>query len=337
MANTLPEIRIAVTGSRGKSGVVRLLHAGLCACGFNCRARITGVLPRELTQSGERPILRAAGANVAELRWWLTQLPPNVKAVVTENSAVSPELQHVCPKLLLPTLTILTNTRADHEALWGTDENEVLNALSGALPHGGRIVLLRALAERADMAALAEKKKLELHPVEEISGLHSHLAVNIPLALEAAVLSGADKALAYAAMENLAPDIADSCVLSVGGSEVAFAFSINDLASTQEYFASLGWKEHDTVLVFNNRNDRRDRLRAFDGWMRCGGWKNVSIIGDRPSFSKLAGNYVKLSNVMEFGAFIKTQGRVFGCGNTVYGFPLAFRMALEGGALANER
>lgn len=334
MADTLPEIRIAVTGSRGKSGVVRLLHAGLCACSLNCRARITGVLPRELTPGGERPILRAAGANVAELRWWLAQLPPEVEAVVTENSAVSPELQHVCPDLLRPTLTVLTNTRPDHEALWGTSEDDVLRALSGALPHGGRVVLPRALAERADMAALAEGKKLKLHPVEEISGLHAHLAVNIPLALEAAALSGADKARAYAAMKNLAPDIADSCVLRVGGAELAFAFSINDLASTQEYFASLGWKERDTVLVFNHRNDRRDRLRAFDGWMRCGGWKNVRIIGDRPSFSKLAGNYVKLSNVIEFEAFIKTQGRVFGCGNTVCGLPLAFRTALEGGALA---
>lgn len=336
MANTLPEIRVAVTGSRGKSGVVRLLHAGLCACGFNCRARITGVLPRELTPAGERPILRASGANVAELRWWLAQLPPDVMAAVTENSAVSPDLQHVCPDLLRPTLTVLTNTRVDHEALWGTTESDVLRALSGAVPHGGRIVLPRTLAGRADMAALAERKKLELHPVDKMPGLHAHLAINIPIALEAAVLSGADKARAYEAMKNLAPDIADSCVLRAGGAELAFAFSINDLASTQEYFASLGWKERDTSLVFNHRDDRRDRLHAFDGWMRCGGWKNVSIIGDRPSFSKLAGNYVKLSNVMEFGAFIKAQGRVFGCGNTVCGLPLAFRMALEGSAPANE-
>ena len=334
--NTLPGIRIAVTGSRGKSGVVRLLHAGLCACGLNCRARVTGVLPRELTPSGERPILRAAGANVAELKWWLSQLPPEVEAVVTENSAVSPELQRVCPEVLRPTLTVLTNTRTDHEALWGTGENDVLRALSGALPRGGTVVLPRELAERPDMAALAEKKELKLHPVEKISDLRSHLAINIPLALKTAVLSGADKLRACAAMKTLAPDIADSRVLSVGGAELAFAFSINDLASTQEYFTSLGWKERDTVLVFNHRGDRRDRLRAFEDWMRRGGWKEVRIIGDRPIFSKLAGSYVKLSNIMEFGAFIETHKRVFGCGNAVHGLPLAFRMALEGGAAANE-
>lgn len=327
----LPGIRIAVTGSRGKSGVVRLLHAGLCACSLNCRSRITGVLPRELTPDGERPILRAAGANVTELKWWLARLPKDTEAVVTENSAVSPELQRVCPEVLNPTVTVLTNTRADHTALWGDGESSVLRALSGALPAGGTVVLPRELSERADVALLAEEKGLCLRPADRMSGLHSHLAINIPLALEAAVLSGADEKTAYAAMKALAPDIADSCVLRIGDAELAFAFSVNDLASTREYFKSLGWRASETVFVFNHRSDRRDRLQAFTEWMKGEAWKEVCVIGDRPVFSGFSANYVRLSDVADFGAFVRSRARVFGCGNTVYGLPLAFRLALEGG------
>ncbi len=329
MAVFLPNIRIAVTGSRGKSGVVRLIHAGLCACGVRCRSRITGVLPRELSPDGERPIIRAAGAHVAELRWWLAGLPPDTEAAVSENSAVSPELQRVCPDVLKPAVTVLTNTRPDHTALWGGSETSVLRALSGALPEEGAVVLPRELAERADMTAAAREKRLRLHPVDKITAPGPHLAINIPLALKAAVLSGADEKRAYAAMKALAPDIADSCVMRVGGAELAFAFSINDLESTREYFASLGWRASDTALVFNHRRDRGDRLRAFEEWMRRGGWREVCIIGDRPFFSAFSRNYAKLAGTPAFGEFVRTRGRVFGCGNTVYGLPLAFRLLHE--------
>lgn len=334
---TLPMVRIAVTGSRGKSGVVRLIHAGLCACGLRCRSRITGVVPRELTPSGERPILRYAGANVAELRWWLRQLPPDTDAAVAENSAVSPELQCVCSEALQPTLTVLTNTKPDHEALWGNDERSVLCALSGALPRGGAIVLPRALAERPDMRLLALEKKLTLHAVELPAGFSSHLAVNIPLALEACRLTGAKEKGALAAMRSLKADIADSAVIRANGWELAFAFSINDLQSTRGYFASLGWRPAETSFIYNHRADRSDRFRSFEAWMKNGGWKNVVIIGERPPLSALAQCYKRIKNMEEFASLLNLERRSFGCGNAVYGLPLAFKLAAEEGAIKNVR
>ena len=103
------KIRIAVTGSRGKSTVVRMLHRALVSCGLECRTRLTGVVPRELSNIGSHIIARHAGAHVEELKWWLSQLPQSTEAVVSENSAVSPHLQHVCPMYLMPHVTILTN------------------------------------------------------------------------------------------------------------------------------------------------------------------------------------------------------------------------------------
>lgn len=325
-------IRIAVTGSRGKSSVVRLLHAGFCACGINCRSRVTGVLPRELSRDGERAIIRASGAHVGEFAWWLAQLPSDTEAAVTENSAVAPELQRVCPELLKPTLTVLTNTRPDHTALWGGSEESALRALSGALPSSGVVVLPRSLAERCDMILLAREKNLKLVPVDEKpSG--SYRELNIALAQRALELSGVDSKLARKAMEQLAPDIADSRLMRVGSAALAFAFSINDLASTQEYFNSLGWRSGETTFLFNHRNDRGDRLRAFEPWMRVG-WGEVCIAGDRPFLSPFSKSYIRLADIGEFCEFIKSRRKIFGCGNTVYGLPLAFRLAHEGGLLS---
>ena len=39
-------IRVLVTGSRGKSSLVRLLHAGLASLGVRSWGRVTGVLPK---------------------------------------------------------------------------------------------------------------------------------------------------------------------------------------------------------------------------------------------------------------------------------------------------
>ncbi|NIV20748.1 MAG: gamma-polyglutamic acid synthetase, partial [Gammaproteobacteria bacterium] len=37
-----------MTGSRGKSSVVRALHAAFSHAGLRCHARITGIVPREI-------------------------------------------------------------------------------------------------------------------------------------------------------------------------------------------------------------------------------------------------------------------------------------------------
>ena len=282
--NINAKIRIAVTGSRGKSSVVRLLHSAFAACGLKCRSRITGVIPRELYAGDEYPILRATGANVAELKWWLCQLPTDTEVIISENSAISPELQSVCPDIMAPTITVITNTNPDHTAQWGNDEESVLSSLSGALPNGGTIILPDTLANRWDMRLLARKKKLNLAPVKEMREFKSHL-------------------------------------------------SINDIKSTKDYFHTLKWLPADTTLIYNHRHDRWDRLKAFDDWISQNGWKRIHIIGDIPFLPHLFKYYTKIKSLESMANLITSAGRCFGCGNTVYGLPLAFKLALEDGTL----
>ncbi|MCG8565277.1 MAG: hypothetical protein MI747_09370, partial [Desulfobacterales bacterium] len=96
--------KILVTGSRGKSSVVRLIHAALVACGVKAHGRITGVVPRQLGPEGSRIIVRTAGAHVGEMKWWLKQLPRDTEAVVLENSAIAPDLQPLAGRWLKPDL-----------------------------------------------------------------------------------------------------------------------------------------------------------------------------------------------------------------------------------------
>ncbi|MGI6075778.1 MAG: Mur ligase family protein [Pyramidobacter sp.] len=325
--------RVAVTGSRGKSGVVRLIHAGFCACGLKAYARITGVLPRELNPLGERPILRPSGANVSEMKWWLKTLPADVEAIVMENSAVSPELQELCPLWLRPQVTVLTNIRPDHESFWGSGEGNVLRALSGGLPRGKQVVVPEALAPMPALRYLAERKNLKILPAEAVTGLPVFLSLNVGLALEACAAFGLDRERCLEAMRALPPDFADFAILSIGEGRLAFAFSANDVATTEDLFQSTGWNREDVAVLFNHRSDRIDRFCAFEGWMARHPWREVLIIGDRPPRTALKCGYFNCDSVGQLARRIGS-GLWMGCGNAVFGLPLPLKLACEEGGLA---
>ena len=326
-------IKIAVTGSRGKSSVVRLLHTTLNSCGLRTYTRVTGVVPRTLTPEGEKPILRFAPASVDEMKWWLHLLPEDAQAVVMENSAVAPELQSLCAYYLNPDVTVLTNIRPDHEAFWGPKENDVLKALSSALPKRGRVVVPERLTDYPLMKLIAQQRSLELICAHCVADLPTHLADNVGLALEACRTVGLDGKICLGAMKNMPPDLADFTVLNTGDGLLAFAFSANDVITTEELFRSTGWKREETGVLFNHRADRVDRFHTFEKWMGGHPWREVIVIGDEPPSSSFHCEYYRCQTNGELRKRLNGQ-RWIGCGNTVYGLPLLFKLECDekGGA-----
>ena len=115
-------IRIHVNGTRGKSGVTRLIAAGLRAGGLRTCAKTTGTLPRMIAPDGsEYPVFRPARANVIEqVRIVRAAARENVDALVIECMALQPALQSLCElKLVRATHGVITNVRADHLDVMG--------------------------------------------------------------------------------------------------------------------------------------------------------------------------------------------------------------------------
>ena len=133
-------------------------------------------------------------------------------------------------------------------------------------------------------------------------------------------------------MKSLPPDLADFCVLGVGRGQLAFAFSANDVVTTEDLFRSTGWRREETGVLFNHRSDRLDRFRCFEGWMREHPWREVLIIGDRPPRARRRCDFWPCGDI---GALARRLdgARWLGCGNTVYGLPLALKLTCEEGGL----
>ena len=330
-------LRILVTGTRGKSSLVRLLHAGLLACGLESRARITGVLPRELSLSGCRTIRRAAPAHVREMRWWLAQVPRGTDAVVMENSAVAPELQEAAGAWLRPTLVVWTTLRSDHAEAWGPGIEGAARTLAKGVPCGVPVAGGPETAHPG-LTSLLRERGCPLHILSGPETPASHREANLALALHALSLCGIPAERLSAArleMAALSPDIADFRVLGEGEDLLAAAFSANEAESTGRLFGETGWDPSETTLLYHHRPDRPERLRGFLPWIASRPWR-------RTVFTRTGGPFFTLpfapfahlgwedgiTDAPSFEVWRRGRGRVFACGN-VAGWPLEFLARCE--------
>ncbi|MGD8562535.1 MAG: Mur ligase family protein [Desulfarculaceae bacterium] len=316
-------LKILITGTRGKSTLVRLLHGALTACGIKCYSRITGVIPRQLDPAGGMtPILRLACGHVEEMRWWLKQLPPEAEAMVLENSAIAPELQPLAGRWLRPQIVVLTNLLADHFETWGPTKEQAAEVLLAGIPARATVIApYGALAQSEIKASLAAKECRIVSVSPETKDQSDIDKNNITLALAVCDHLELPREKTEPAMRGLAPDLADFRVMHINGAELAFAFSANDPQSSLTLFSSLGWPLEKTRLVYNHRQDRPARLREFARQVFTGKWQKRLIIGDRPWPLPKGTHYVKATDPEQFRGLFYAGQRVFGCGN-VKGLPL---------------
>jgi hypothetical protein len=328
-ADTQAQHRVLVTGSRGKSSIVRLLHAAMHAAGLQSYARITGVVPRELGPLGTRTISRSAGAHVEEMRWWLRALPPSAQAVLLENSAISPDFQGLAKRWLPPDVTVLTNTLPDHQELWGESSACAARVLVAGVPKNSKLILPVDLEKDKYLMELLGHRQCQLIFARPATAAgDNYHAVNVGLALATLECLGLATAPALEVMLGIRPDRYDFHVASCGGAEVAMAFSANDITSTRNLFESLNWSLDETRLIYNHRADRPGRYRSFVDWLSQKNWREVLIIGDKPGKRPDSACYLNIKNEQGLLRLFRPGDRVFGCGN-ISGIPLSLANVLD--------
>lgn len=165
---------IQVNGTRGKSGVTRLIGAALSAGGYRVLVKTTGTVPMMILPSGEEKTIERHGpANIKEQLWVLKQaVKEQADVLVVECMAVDPELQYVSEhKMLHSDIGVITNARVDHVAEMGKTETEVAEALLNTLPKGGTLVTADPL-----IAELSKKKADVWKTKVILAGTHEQTA-----------------------------------------------------------------------------------------------------------------------------------------------------------------
>jgi hypothetical protein len=133
--------RILVTGTRGKSSLVRILVAGARVTEPSAWGKITGDVPTLLCPDGDRQIVRRGPARLGEQAAILRQCRRHqVRCLVAEAMTISPELMKAETQLLRPAVVALVNVRDDHQETLGEDADLQRQAYLDSLPASGRWV-----------------------------------------------------------------------------------------------------------------------------------------------------------------------------------------------------
>jgi len=249
-------IRVCVTGTRGKSSVVRLLAAALREAGLPVVAKTTGSLPCLLLPDGTERVLRRVGPpSILEQKRLLRKAGRlKARALVAEIMSISPETQFVESRRILGAdLCLITNVRSDHLETLGASREEAERALALSIPPGGTVLCLDSeclpdVEQAADrLGARLVRVPAELNPSlkRSLSALpYREFEENVSLALGAAMHLEVPPETALRGMRGVRADAgalrAWSIPTAAGPLVAVNAFAANDPESTRRVIASLG-------------------------------------------------------------------------------------------------
>lgn len=311
---------IHVNGIRGKSTVVRLIHAGLLGCGINAVGKVTGTAPVLLTKDGEKPIVRHAPSNIREqLRTLAFAKKQGAEMLVVECMAVSPELQFITEhRMLSSDITVVTNVRLDHTDVMGETIESIAYSLSNTVPEKGTLILGEQ-TEKEVFARVAEKLQTKLivatkYDDDEMGTFKE----NIALALAVCEELGLDREKFISGMQKYIPDQGALEIIKRGESTLVSAFAANDPESTLLVYDRVrkeGIADDITVLLCS-RADREYRLNQLVEMIEKIKPKKVLLLGSGVSTAKYK---LKKSGVnaeaLKSLEDLKKEKVVFGCGN----------------------
>ena len=156
-------LRISVTGTRGKSSVVRLLASVLREDGRRVVAKTTGSRATWILPDGsERDVPRRGMATIIEQKRFVQMAARmNADCLIAEIMSLHPENHIIESQVLIqPDVVLMTNVRVDHIDAMGGQEDQIASIYGLDIPHEAKVIApeseIRGPFERAANRAKAD-------------------------------------------------------------------------------------------------------------------------------------------------------------------------------------
>lgn len=297
-------VRIAVTGTRGKSSVARLIAAALESSGYRVLTKTTGSKAALIFPGGEeKDIPRRGLPSILELRDILRPAARlKIDAFVAEMMSIREECLRVeSGRILRPQILVLTNVRPDHLEAVGRSRPDAARVPAAAFPRGGTVILpveevcpiFEETARKQDAELI---RAVPLSP-DELSALphlpYEEFEVNLRLAAAAAGCLGVSVPKALAGLAGVLPDPGSLRIwnLSFGSAgeriPCVSAFAANEPESTARILDRLdekdGWSGRPKTGLLNLRSDRPERSLQWAEALEGGpflGFRRLFLCGE---------------------------------------------------------
>ena len=278
-------LRICVTGTRGKSGVTRLLASCLSQAGIRVLAKTTGSKPVLIFQNGEEKQIKRRGlpSILEEKKVVRMAVSRSAQALVVELMSFGPESLSVeNRRMLRPHVLVITNVRMDHTAQSGKSRDEIAENFGRSIPDASTVFVPEEEYFPV-FQAVAEKRKARLLRVgsyrsaDEKSFLEkiskSEFMPNIRLVLAVCDFLDIKREMSYSGIIKSIPDKGSlkfwkaEFTLPKRSWALINAFSANDPKSTRDVMDKLlesqKIKYDRWIGLFNIRKDRGDRTHQW--------------------------------------------------------------------------
>lgn len=288
------DIRIAVSGVRGKSTAVRWLHDILHARGYDTYAKVTGTDPLSIHNGTEHAIERPTNVRLYENERQLRRFD-DVDAAIVENQGI----RHYTTRLVnsqyvRPQVVFLTNIREDHLDTLGENRAKIARALARSIPEGTHVVCGERdqhLKEYIDAELARRNATVSYVHVprthREVPG--AELVYGLDLVLQAVDEPPLDDAERERYLGRM-----DVSWTQLPGGRVYNAAAVNDTRSVELVRRHLvGERDGPIQPVLYLREDRRGRTAAFLRYLEAladrGLVKQVRVVGrDAETFARHA-------------------------------------------------
>lgn len=277
-------VRIAVTGSRGKSTTVRFLCALFQSAGYSVLGKVTGTKPLLILPNGQTEMIKRKGiVSILEQKRVLLERANNIKPdiLITEVMSVTPEYQKVETQLMItPHYYLITNIKNDHIGITGNDKKEICKVFLSCAPKKAYILALeeeRALYEstKLDTEEIDYLKKTDLINAEETIDLQPGFEQTIRFAYKLCHDFGISKKVLFSVISNFHFDEEVYFAKKIEKNNVIVnAFSANDVESTQEIYKKLigDYPSHKKIAIFCTRADKPERTSAWIKALKKQNW-----------------------------------------------------------------
>ena len=291
-AGSIP-VRVAVTGTRGKSTVTRMIAAALREAGFSVLAKTTGSKAVLILPDGrEEEIIRRGRPTILEQKKFIRKAAGlGVRALVTEMMSIQPECLTVeSGGLLNPQYLVITNVRLDHREEMGRTKPEIARSLASAI-RSGMTVFLPDDERFPEFERAAKRVGAKVISVEHPE---DGCLFDQDRRLAGAVASylGVSEAAALRGISTAAPDFGSlrAWEAELGVSRrtwtLVSAFAANDPESSRMILAHLQERRiadgRPLIGILNFRADRGDRTRQWLDAHREGffsGFRSLYVAG----------------------------------------------------------
>lgn len=294
--------RVAVAGTRGKSGVTRLIAAGLRASGARVLAKTTGSKPLLILPDGtEREISRSGPASAREqVRLGALAAAAGADTLVAEMMSIGGDaLAAESRAILRPRVLAVTNVRLDHLEAMGRDRSAIARTMAEAVPDRAEVFVPEEEADPA-FAAAAARRGATLRAVPRGPEADADAALLRPGEFEPnrrlarAVLAalGVDRAAVEAGLAAAGPDPGQLRIwrgdfgTPARSADCVNLFAANEPASSaaslRQVEAAVPFAGRPVVAILSLREDRGDRTLQWIGAAREGFFRScaaVALIG----------------------------------------------------------